>query len=259
MIGLSEISAVSKKYRIRNSKLEYQQSKAYQKRYRERNSEKLKVYSKAYRDKHPDEYAAYKKEWYRLNKERLAKKSREYYINNRSEQGARNRLWASKNRLKVLAYRKHYYATHRLHLLEKMRAWAIANPDKRRAIVTKWSNKHKATPKGNLDGRMSKAIHSALRGKKAGRRWESLVGYTAQDLARHIEHQFSAGMNWRKLLNGEIHIDHVIPKSKFHYSSPDEIQFKRCWSLDNLSPKWAHHNLSKHDRLEKPEQIPLGI
>lgn len=75
---------------------------------------------------------------------------------------------------------------------------------------------------------------------------ESILGYTIEDLKKHISSRFSDDMNWSNY--GTWHIDHITPASWFKYSSTDDADFKRCWSLDNLQPKWAFDNLSKGNR-----------
>ncbi len=99
-----------------------------------------------------------------------------------------------------------------------------------------------------LDRRMTGSIWAALRSRKAGRSWESLVGYTLDDLAAHLERQFASGMSWDNI--GEWHVDHVRPRSAFSYSSPDDAAFKECWALPNLQPLWAIENMSKGARLD---------
>lgn len=76
--------------------------------------------------------------------------------------------------------------------------------------------------------------------------WEKLVGYTVEDLMAHLEKQFVDGMSWRNM--GMWHVDHIVPKSLFEYTSPDDTEFKAAWSLTNLRPLWAEENLSKHAR-----------
>jgi len=93
-----------------------------------------------------------------------------------------------------------------------------------------------------------------LRANKAGRTWESLVGYSVWDLQVHLQSKFTDGMTWERFLKGEIHIDHIIPKSRFHYETPDDPEFKICWGLNNLQPLWAKDNLSKGAKLIEPEQ-----
>jgi len=66
-------------------------------------------------------------------------------------------------------------------------------------------------------------------------------------------------MSWERLMAGEIHIDHIIPKSVFNFSDPKHADFKKCWSLKNLRPMWAVENLKKHNKLEKHFQPSLAI
>jgi len=91
------------------------------------------------------------------------------------------------------------------------------------------------------------AIYKALRSNKAGRGWESLVGYTLDDLMGHLGKQFDDKMTWNNY-GPYWHIDHRIPKSWFEYSSPQDLAFKECWALKNLQPKEAFANLGKGNR-----------
>jgi len=56
---------------------------------------------------------------------------------------------------------------------------------------------------------------------------------------------------------GKWHIDHVIPTSVFNFEKPEDDDFKRCWSLQNLQPLWALDNIKKGNKLEKPFQPKL--
>jgi hypothetical protein len=38
-------------------------------------------------------------------------------------------------------------------------------------------------------------------------------------------------------------LDHIIPHSTFKYSSMEDEDFKKCWSLDNLRPLSSKQNL----------------
>ena len=108
----------------------------------------------------------------------------------------------------------------------------------------------------NIRGR----IRSYLRnGSKANRHWETLVGFTLEDLKVHIEKQFKNGMNWDRFMKGGIHIDHKIPLAVHNFTSPENIDFKRAWALSNLQPMWAIDNLKKSNKLIKPFQPSLLI
>jgi hypothetical protein len=108
---------------------------------------------------------------------------------------------------------------------------------------------------------MSTAVWCALRGQeeKSGRRWETLVGYTAAQLQTHLRSLFTAGMSWGAFLRGEIHIDHVIPQKLFRFTSASDIEFRRCWALENLQPLWSAENIAKNDKIVGTPQIALGL
>ena len=102
------------------------------------------------------------------------------------------------------------------------------------------------SPQFRLYQRMAGAIRVALkarRNSKRGRRWEELVGYTTDDLSKHLESRFQPGMTWANM--GKWHIDHIRPQSSFTYTSTDDPEFRECWALKNLQPLWASDNLRK--------------
>lgn len=104
--------------------------------------------------------------------------------------------------------------------------------------------RYRDDPSCNVTFRMRSAINQALRGRKNGRKWEDLVGYTCVDLTRHLERQFVQGMSWDNM--GEWHIDHIVPKSSFKYTDENDPEFKACWALSNLRPLWKPDNQTKH-------------
>lgn len=142
--------------------------------------------------------------------------------------------WREANPAKVKA--SHQLADERKKQSPKWREW-------RRNYVRIQSQKRQETPRGSLDHRMSQLVRNALRGVKNGRSWETLVGYDINDLMRHLERQFVRGMGWHNI--GKWHVDHIVPKSTFAYSSPEDDEFKACWALTNLRPLWAEENLKK--------------
>ena len=83
-----------------------------------------------------------------------------------------------------------------------------------------------------------------MRGAKAGRRWEALVGYTIDDLITHMRRQLPRKYTMDDFHNGRLHIDHIIPKSAFDCSSEDGV--RQAWSLPNLRPLPAQENLRKN-------------
>lgn len=102
-------------------------------------------------------------------------------------------------------------------------------------------------PMRKLHARVHQLVYRALKKNKAGYRWEHLVGYTVDELKRHIESLFWPGMSWENM--GEWHIDHCVPRSAFRFTKPTDPQFIECWSLSNLQPLWKLDNLRKSSRL----------
>jgi len=136
---------------------------------------------------------------------------------------------------------------------ETTRRWKKNNPEK----IREANQKIRDTLFGGLNSRMRNAVYQSLRGNKQGCHWETLVGYTVEDLKKHLEKQFKNGMSWENYGLHGWHIDHKIPKSKFHYEKPEDDDFKRCWSLKNLQPLWAIDNLKKWNKIDKPFQPKL--
>ena len=96
---------------------------------------------------------------------------------------------------------------------------------------------------------MSVGIYFALQANKAGRKWESLVGYNLQDLIERLSATMPKGYSWDDYLRGELHIDHIKPKSFFRYTNADDDQFKKCWALTNLQLLPAIENIKKGNRV----------
>lgn len=141
--------------------------------------------------------------------------------------------------------------------------WIKNNLERNRAIQRKSSTKRRSAVKGKLVDNFRRGINNSLtdkltkRSAKGGRRWQSLVGYTLEQLMRHIESQFLPGMTWENY--GKWHIDHRIPISAFNFEKPEDIDFKRCWELRNLRPLWAIDNIKKWAKLSKPFQPSLRL
>ena len=103
--------------------------------------------------------------------------------------------------------------------------------------------RHYRQPKNRLSGNIRTGIGKSLRTGKPGC-WEGRVGYRLARLREHLQKQFEPGMSWANYgcNDGQWQIDHVKPVSSFDFSSYDDKDFRRCWSLSNLRPLWARDN-----------------
>jgi hypothetical protein len=154
-----------------------------------------------------------------------------------------------------------FYRANRSKRIAYAVAHRRANIAKYRATNRAWSQREsvkihrrererrdRTKPNHNINNRMAAAIWRSLRSGKAGRHWHALVGYSPQELMRHLERQFKRGMSWRNM--GRWHVDHIIPLSKFSFVSESDPAFKAAWALTNLRPLWKAENIRKHDRVE---------
>jgi hypothetical protein len=161
---------------------------------------------------------------------------------NPAKQRALTIAWQRKNRDRInKQYRDHYAANPELYRA-KLKAKRVRMGAKYRAQIKRARVKIRSTPEGMLDHRMSQSVREALRGAKRKCEWEDLLGYSVGELKAHLESQFADGMSWAKFLNGGIHIDHIIPRMHFSYSSAKDPQFRKCWALSNLRPMWPKQN-----------------
>lgn len=142
---------------------------------------------------------------------------------------------------------KEYQKTHAEELREYGKEYRRINKERIRKVHREYERKRRKNPKYRISQSVSASIRNAIKDKKGGRSWETLVGFTLSDLIIHLEKQFTEGMVWENY--GKWTIDHKIPQSVFNFTSSDHPDFKKCWSLDNLQPMWAVENIVKSNKL----------
>lgn len=197
------------------------------------------------------------RKWRAANPERLREQGRLWRAANPERRKQTDKEWRAANPEKANAPKRKWTENNAELAASLVREWEARNPDKKRAHGRKSDAKRRSKPKGKIDNAISNGIWKALRGTKAGRSWEALVGYTLADLMAHLESRFQPGMTFENY--GEWHIDHITPKAAFNYETPDDIDFKRCWALSNLQPLWALDNMSKKDKMAAPFQPSLAL
>ncbi|MEK6880443.1 MAG: hypothetical protein AABY22_12580 [Nanoarchaeota archaeon] len=266
-------------------------AKAKRKEWKRKNKDRVNEQLKQYKKRHAEKQTIYRKKYYDKNREKILKRYKNDLIKNKDKYHQKAKIYRENNKDKTQAAWKKYYETHEEELKikrkqkywkdinknrEKQRVRAKRDREKRRLMKIEYRNNNRekvnATrrkygeknrdkflkqyrePKRNLDARISSFMRQCLKGNKAGRRWESLVNYSLDELYQHIESQFTEGMTWEKLSQGEIVIDHILPRELFEYKYPEEEQFKICWSLKNLRPLWFENNSKKSDFLPDGRQ-----
>ena len=155
-------------------------------------------------------------------------KNKYYYTNNKEKEKIRYTKW-------------------RINNPDYQMIWQVNNADKWKIIKKRASQKYYSRLQNKLHYNISKGIQKAIKNKKAGRKWTTIVGWDITDLIAHITPLLHDGMNWENY--GKWHIDHIIPKAFFIFKDYNDVEFQYCWSLINLQPLWGRENSSKNDRI----------
>jgi hypothetical protein len=183
--------------------------------------------------KNADKVREYKRMRYKKNPEKILQQQRTWHENSTKEQ---------KQHIKdyMHEYGKKYYLKNKLRIA------------KLRLIRDR---KNANDPIKKLHRNMSRSIRGHL--KKNNQHTFSMLGYTVEQLKKHLEKQFKDGMSWGNYGVHGWHIDHKIPISAFNLKTIYDIDFKRCWALSNLQPLWADDNHKKYNKILKPFQPSL--
>lgn len=148
----------------------------------------------------------------------------------------RKKAWRSSDPKKASALEVLRQARYRARHLDKCR----------QRVNERHSARSKVDPGYQMQKRISRGIRHAVSNHSArgGLRTLAMLGYTKEDLLRHIEKQFFGGMSWQNM--DRWHIDHIVPIASFDKSSPD--WFVKAWGLPNLRPIWARENMTKNSK-----------
>jgi hypothetical protein len=159
----------------------------------------------------------------------------------------------SKNKKEILDKynKKHYNGTRQRFARSKQ--FSIKNYNKEYQ-----KNKRKNNVQFKLKTNISANINFYLKVNDKSKNKKSTLKhlpYKVDELKIHLESLFQPWMNWNNYgkynpktwddgdsATWTWQIDHVIPHSTFNYSSMEDADFKRCWSLSNLRPYSSKDN-----------------
>lgn len=232
---------------LKRSHARYEQKKGAilqkQRGYYQKNKEKILETVKEYRNKNKEKISLLNKAHYQENKEIMKRKVTERYWKNPEQHRERNKinvaLFIKNNPERRLAIALKYYYSNK------------------KKIFAKQKQKWHTDAKHRLRMLMSNQVKLRLKGKKGGQNWEKLVGYNADQLIPHLKKTLPNGYTWKDFMDGKLHIDHKIPVAAFNFSLPSDIDFKRCFAINNLQLLPALENIKKGKKLLEPFQPSL--
>lgn len=181
-----------------------------------------------------------------LDPERHKEKSREYYKKNNEKIKANAKRHREMNPEKTKEKKKDEYLRNRKKYISRAKSWSEKNKERRKEIAVSYARRFSSDPKNKpiIIARKMLSRVLNLTGKTKRTKTELELGYTKEELRRHIEKNFSDGMSWEN--HGSWHIDHIVPISEM-VSLGVECP-KKINALSNLIPVWAFDNLSKGNR-----------
>lgn len=234
----------------------------------QRNKAKIRARAKAYKREKALERQAERELYYEEHKKEIeAEKKRKAEIA-KAKAAERHRKYREKNKERLNARNREYYQKNKKYQVEQKRKWRAENPEESRRRAKEYSrknpgvrkkanDKYRATVKGRISTRIGNAIRDSLKYGKGGVGWKSLVGYDEKDLEKHLKKTMPVGFTWDDFMCGDLHIDHKIPIAVFNYETTRDMDFLKCWALDNLQLLPAHENFVKNDRIDSPFQPSL--
>lgn len=180
-------------------------------------------------------------------------------------------IWLAKARTKYGSdieksrrYAREYNATRSVQLKETNRKSYAKNREKRlldaktyrlvnREVVNEQARRYREEKKiregvkFNLCKSISEGIRQSLKSGKKRSKWETLVNFNAHDLYLSLENRFEEGMMWSNYGIGcgqdrWWEIDHIKGIRHFTFNSQNDREFRECWSLTNLRPRWKDEN-----------------
>jgi len=194
-------------------------------------------------------------QWSKKNPIKMSEAKKRWAEKNPEKRKEATKRWENLNKGKVKKYHCQYEKDNKEKRNAQHKLWREMHPEIFCASLKKCRETRIATAYGKLNKNMATAICRSLKGNKKNRHWEFLVGFTTEQLKQHLESQFKEGMSWGNY--GKWHLDHRVPIAVHNYEKPEDIDFKRCWSLTNFQPLWAKENKIKNAKLEVPFQSSL--
>jgi len=184
--------------------------------YKTHNKER-KIYDTKYRKLHKEQRKQYDKIRYQTHKKEL------------NEQTKLNRL---KHKKHYALYLKNYQKKYHNKLYKRLKQYMKI---KRRTDINFKIKQYLRT-----------RIWSALKGLNKSKTTIQLLGCSIKFLRKHLENQFTKGMNWKNY--GKWEIDHIKPCAKFDLSKASEQ--RKCFNYTNLQPLWKKDNRKKRDNYD---------
>lgn len=185
--------------------------------------------------------------WKQANKEKVLAARKRYCQKYPDKVKAENAKFRANNP----EYKKNYYQVHK----QEAREWWDNRSKEQKEAKAKYNRKWKnARYTNNVGYKLRCIISTAVRRSLLNEKDDSIrniLGYSINDLKKHLESQFEDWMTWDNLgLTAKTYkqtwqIDHIKPVNLFNITSTDCEEFRECWALNNLRPLDSYINVTR--------------
>jgi len=222
------------------------------------NPEKYKAQANKWKAKNKQHLKEYTKEYWGKNKEKQNAKRRgdpkilaarrKYYYEHKEQELANKKKYDTKNKETVNKKAREYYWKNPELARSKSRSWNKENPGKVAKRNLKYYHEHyKNDELFKLQRNIRKALYKSLKKNNLEKTNSTfkMLGYTKQQLKKHLEKQFDETMAWKNY--GLVwHVDHIKPIS-WAKTKEEIIEYNQ---LKNLQPLDAILNMKKSNHFE---------
>ena len=145
----------------------------------------------------------------------------------------------------------------RVKLKRKDPTWCAKESNRKRSQYQRNKGNYLATKRlwrrNNLHSEfVRRSLERLYSGVNLGKTdYESIVGYSQQELKMHLSSLFLSGMSFDN--HGSWHIDHIKPIKVFMQEGVTDPKIVNA--LSNLQPLWAKDNLSKGSRFNHKDVL----
>lgn len=177
----------------------------------------------------------------KLTKAQNIEVRRKYNKEHKREMAEYSKKYSETHKNEIKKYKKQYYEENKQQILEQQR------------------KRYETDPMFRLNSCIRSNMNNHLKGQKAEISWKDIVNYTLEELKQHLENQFDSNMTWENY--GEYwEIDHIKPVNLFNFTSPEDKEFKECWSLNNLRPlPWRENRKRPKDGSDLEQELIVDV
>lgn len=243
----------------------------YKKQYYIKNKDKIQKYKKKYQIKNAEFLAEKRRIYYQKNKDKINEKNILYKKNNKNKiliykefyknkRAIINKKYEINNKEYRRKYKHQYYIKNKEVLLLKAKTYKTNNKEKIKIYKNNYEKiKRKNSLLVKLRSRVSSSISQMLKSQGSSKFGDSCLKYlkySIEELKFHLENQFENWMSWENYglyirtnwndndpKTWTWQIDHIVPQAILPYNSMEDINFHKCWSLENLRPLSSKVNI----------------